>query len=168
MKAYKSGVQKLLEFLSVYEDEDRMNVEVSEVIDVLASIQSEIYIYVQDLVYKEEKGCECHLSFPDMNLEFPAEDGSFSGRELIYLPFMSCSVWLWKKLMQNPNNPIFETVRYCCMNVHYLRCKLSMYGVPYDKPLTSKLLREYNVIDIFEIYKYEHIFRDALQHLEGK
>lgn len=48
-----------------------MKIEASEVIDVLASIQSEIYMYVQDLAYKEEKGCECHLSFPNMSLDFP-------------------------------------------------------------------------------------------------
>ena len=54
------------------------------------------------------------------------------------------------------------------MCVHYLRCKLVMYGVPYDKPITSKLLKEYNILDMFDTYRYEHIFRDALQHIEGR
>ena len=32
----------------------------------------------------------------------------------------------------------------------------------------SKLLSEYNILDVFEVYRYEHIFRDALQHIEGR
>lgn len=167
-KDFRTGIEKLNELLSVCEDKSMMEVEASEVIDALASVRAEIFLYVQHWANKEGKGCKVHLAFPSIDLDFPAKDGGFSGSELIYLPFMSCSVWFWEKMLQEPENPIFETVRYCCMCVHYLRCKLVMYGVQYDKPITSELLSEYNILDVFEIYKYEHIFRDALQHIEGR
>lgn len=167
-KDFRTGIEKLNELMSVCEDKSIMEVEASEVIDALASVRAEIFLYVQHWANKEGKGCKAHLAFPSIDFDFPAEDGGFSGSELIYLPFMSCSVWFWEKMLQEPENPIFETVRYCCMCVHYLRCKLVMYGVPYDKPITSELLSEYNILDVFEIYKYEHIFRDALQHIEGR
>lgn len=167
-KDYRSGAERLNDIMSVCEDKKFTEVEASEVIDALASVRADVFLYVQNWAYREGKGCEIHITFPGIDFDFPVENGDFSGRELIYLPFMSCSVWLWEKMLQEPENPIFEMVRYFCMCVHYLRCKLVMYGVPYDKPLTSKLLSEYNILDVFEIYKYEHIFRDALQHIEGR
>ena len=131
-KDFRTGIEKLNELMSVCEDKSIMEVEASEVIDALASVRAEIFLYVQHWANKEGKGCKAHLAFPSIDFDFPAEDGGFSGSELIYLPFMSCSVWFWEKMLQEPENPIFETVRYCCMCVHYLRCKLVMYGVPYN------------------------------------
>lgn len=168
IKDYRSGAERLNDIMSVCEDKKFTEVEASEVIDALASVRADVFLYVQNWVYREGKGCEIHITFPGIDFDFPAENGDFSGRELIYLPFMSCSVWLWEKMLQEPENPIFGMVRYFCMSCHYLRCKLVMYGIPYDKPLTSKLLKEYNILDMFDVYHYEHIFRDALQHIEGR
>lgn len=121
IKDFRSGAERLNDIMSVCEDKKFTEVEASEVIDALAAVRADVFLYVQDWAYKEGKGCEIHLTFPDISFDFPAENGDFSGRELIYLPFMSCSVWLWEKMLQEPENPVFEMVRYFCMCVHYLR-----------------------------------------------
>lgn len=168
MKDYKSAVQRLTEFMSVYEDASLDEMEPSEVIGILSDVKTQITAYISELSDRQkQKDTEFHLICPQVDIDI-AGKGDFSGRELIYLPFMSCSVWLWEKMLQEPDNPVFETIKYFCMSVHFLRCKLSMYGVPYDKPLTSKLLDDYGIMDAFEVYRYEHIFRDALQHIEGR
>ncbi|MBU5473604.1 hypothetical protein [Roseburia sp. MSJ-14] len=167
MKEYKSAVQRLTEFMSVYEDASLDEMEPSEIIDILSAVKTQITCYISDLSDRQ-KDAEFHLICPQIDIDIAGKDGDFSGRELIYLPFMRCSVWLWDKLVQEPDNPVFETVKYFCMCVHFLRCKLVMYGVPYDKPLTSKLLDDYGIMDAFEVYRYEHLFRDALQHIEGR
>lgn len=169
MKEYKNAVKRLTEFMSVYEDASLDDMEPSEIIDILSAVKIQIIAYISELSARQsQRDTEFHLICPQVDIDIAGKDGDFSGRELIYLPFMSCSVWLWDKLVQEPDNPVFETVKYFCMCVHFLRCKLSMYGVPYDKPLTSKLLDDYGIMDAFEVYRYEHIFRDALQHIEGR
>lgn len=169
MKDYKSAVQRLTEFMSVCEDANIEDIEPSEIIDILSDVKIQITVYISELSARQaQKDAEFHLICPQVDIDIAGKDGDFSGRELIYLPFMRCSVWLWDKLVQEPDNPVFETVKYFCMCCHYLRCKLVMYGVPYDKPLTSKLLDDYGIMDTFEVYRYEHLFRDALQHIEGR
>lgn len=102
IKDFRSGAERLNDIMSVCEDKKFTEVEASEVIDALAAVRADVFLYVQDWAYKEGKGCEIHLTFPDISFDFPAENGDFSGRELIYLPFMSCSVWLWEKMLQEP------------------------------------------------------------------
>lgn len=84
-KDYRSGAERLNDIMSVCEDMKFTEVEASEVIDALAAVRADVFLYVQDWAYKEGKGCEVNLPFPGIGFDFPAEDGGFSGRELIYL-----------------------------------------------------------------------------------
>lgn len=166
MKDYKSAVQRLTEFMSVCEDASIEDIEPSEVIDILSAVKIQITAYISELSDRQlQKDAEFHLIYPQVDIDIYGKNGDFSGRELSYLPFMSCSIWLWEKLVQEPDNPVFEIVKYFCMCVHFLRCKLSMYGVTYDKSLTSKLLDDYGIMDAFEIYRFQHISRDAIDEL---
>ena len=54
-KDFRTGIEKLNELMSVCEDKSIMEVEASEVIDALASVRAEIFLYVQHWANKEGK-----------------------------------------------------------------------------------------------------------------
>ena len=63
-KDYRSGAERLNDIMSVCEDKSMMEVETSEVIDALASVRADVFLYVQHWANKEGKGCKAHLAFP--------------------------------------------------------------------------------------------------------
>ena len=77
IKDFRSGAERLNDIMSVCEDKKFTEVEASEVIDALAAVRADVFLYVQDWAYKEGKGCEIHLTFPDISFDFPAENGDF-------------------------------------------------------------------------------------------
>ena len=54
-KDFRSGAERLNDIMSVCEDKSMMEVEASEVIDALASVRADVFLYVQHWVNKEGK-----------------------------------------------------------------------------------------------------------------
>jgi len=69
-KDFRSGAERLNDIMSVCEDKSMMEVEASEVIDALASVRADVFLYVQHWANKEGKGCKVHLAFPSIDLDF--------------------------------------------------------------------------------------------------
>lgn len=57
IKDYRSGAERLNDIMSVCEDKEFTEVEASEVIDALATVRADVFLYVQNLACKEGKGC---------------------------------------------------------------------------------------------------------------
>ena len=55
IKDFRSGAEKLSDIMSVCEDMKFTEVEVSEVIDALAAVRADVFLYVQNWAYKEGK-----------------------------------------------------------------------------------------------------------------
>ena len=74
-KDYRSGAERLNDIMSVCEDKKFTEVEASEVIDALASVRADVFLYVQNWAYREGKGCEIHITFPGIDFDFPQSYG---------------------------------------------------------------------------------------------
>ena len=77
-KDYRSGAERLNDIMSVCEDMKFTEVEASEVIDALAAVRADVFLYVQNWACKEDKGCEIHITFPGIDFDFPIPLQSFS------------------------------------------------------------------------------------------
>ncbi len=83
MKDYKSAVQRLTEFMSVYEDASLDDMEPSEIIDILSAVKIQITAYISELSARQsQRDTEFHLMYPQVDIDIAGKDGDFSGREL--------------------------------------------------------------------------------------
>lgn len=161
MKASSSSVSKLLDFPSVYEDATLSEVDPSQAINIMRDVKVAISDYIDELAAQAGKNYTFNLRFPCISL------GSAKDDEVIHLPFMDCSLWLWETMKKQSDNIVFKVVSYFYVNVLFIRVKLDMYGYSNELPITADVLDEYHIVDLFGVYAYEMVFIDALKYIQG-
>lgn len=159
------NVEKLLGTLIVDEEADDVSVsEVQSAYELLGRVKAELVYYIKQLMPDDEN----YIFTVTMPVDAVSVVNVYSddiGLELIHLPFLVASKNVWGRLKEDKDNPVFKVLDYFHLNVHWIRTKLSLYGVPYDVVLTRELLDEYKIFDLYGIYSYESVYANTWEWL---
>lgn len=149
----------------------------SEIQEVFEKAKIEVLNYIHTLVDKEDV----------YSIEFSMPFGGFWSlhlsfyedcREMYRFPFGSCDRGLWKKLLEDKNNPLFRLLRFMQSNIAILRRmlkerELEIYdGVFNDfnlcKSFDEKVLEYFDIFDNLGVIHYIFIYEDVDSFLNGE
>jgi hypothetical protein len=147
-----------------------MNDEFEEEVDyrnhfqVLTDVRLDIIHYIERLMQDEPYYFKLYL--PAKNAEV-AKISPETTLELLHCPFGIFSLNLWNKILADKENPVHELLVYFDFEVRSLRMLLSIKDYDEGKCITTEELIKHNVLDVYGLHGYEHIYTDAQRFFEG-
>ena len=133
--------------------------EVQNMYHALEAVYKDVEDYVRGMMSDREYYFEMYLPFRGIiistlkSASFDSEDD-----ELIYLPFMVCSIKVWRQLCESKDNPVFNLIWSIKECVDYIRNEVSNQGYLSTLPLTSEIL---------SVHSFESIYKNALVFIGG-
>lgn len=158
------NVNELIDFMAVCSEPIEMTEE--DILSKFALIQrvkAEIELYISELMGTEPYLYEIVL--PLGKIKNNSITVSDSG-EIIRFPFGMFSVNLWKKLLENKDNPVFKVLTYLEFNVKGMQNLLETKGVNPKQFVTVNLLNEHKIMDIFCLHSFMNIYLNATDYFK--
>lgn len=154
------NVEKLLNMMVVYEGEPDMSVaDVLEAYQILKKVKAELCNYIESLMDKSEDYF-FHMEMPQGSLLIFKSEHDGYAENMIYTPYITTNKKVLDKLKENPNNPVFQVLKFFSDNVRHIRNLVCMYDISEEECLSKELLEELHIFDLFGLYDYELNFYD--------
>ena len=154
-----NAVERLMDMLCVYDSLEE--VVYQDYFKVLNDVKTELADYVSREMQSEPYYFKLYL--PTKNVEV-AQINSSSALELIHLPFGVFSLNVWQKLGVSDGNPFYQLLRYLDFETRGIRTYLSVRNVDSHAVITTEMLNEYGILDIFSLHSFEHVYSDATKY----
>ena len=153
------AVEKLMDMLCVHDNLEKVSYQ--EYFKALNDVETELADYVS-----REMGSEPYyfkLYLPTKKVE-AAQITSGSALELIHFPFGVFSLNVWNKFGVSDENPIYRLLRYLDFETRGIRTYLSVRNVDSHAVMTTEMLNEHGILDIFSLHSFENIYSDATKY----
>lgn len=165
MEIYMTSIENLKKLLIIADMDDEFEeVDYHKYYQVLTDVRLDIIHYIERLMQDEPYYFKLYL--PAKNAEV-AKISPETTLELVYFPFGVLSASLWTKLLSDKENPVHELLVYFDFEVRSLRMLLSIKDYDEGKCITTEELIKHNVLDVYGLHGYEHIYTDAQRFFEG-
>lgn len=161
-----SNIEKLRNLLIVCDEPEEITQEqYQEYFQTMSNCKQEVISYISQIM-----GCDQYyfkLYMPSKNAECThiTQNKTDISSELVYLPFGVFSLNVWSKI-RNTDNPVYQLLQCLDFDTRAIRTWLSAKGVPDDTDITTKLLNDYNILDVFSLHSFEKIYTDVTKYFE--
>ena len=160
-----NAVEKFRDMLIVCDNpEEFTESQYQEYFRVLSDVKSELVSYIGRIMGTEPYYFKLYA--PSKNVEAAQlnSNGTDSTMELIYLPFGVFSVNVWRKIrIADNDNPVYRLLECMDFDTRAIRMFLSVRDINPDY-ITTEVLNEYGILDIFSLHSFEHIYTDATRY----
>lgn len=151
---------------SVCIDPDPVSVdELKHIYSQLQDVYDETATYVRDSMGSGQFMFEMRLPVRNINIVSIMNNNPDSGLELIHIPFLTCSLGVWEKLMADKDNPVFELAGFINKCITFIRSTMDIAGYDTYTPLTSEALDSCNIMDVFSTHSFEYIYDDISRYI---
>lgn len=160
------AIERLSNMLIVCDEpEDVSHNQYKEYFQTMSNCKQEVVRYISSLMGSDQYYFKLYM--PSVNAECTQITPNKTDEclELIYLPFGVFSLNVWGKI-RNTDNPVYKLLKCLDYDTRAIRTWLSAKGVPDDTNITTKLLNEYNILDVFSLHSFEKVYSDAAKYFE--
>ena len=159
------SIEKLKTLLIIADEDDEIEeIDYHSHFQILTEVRLDIIQYIGRLMQDEPYYFKLYL--PALNAE-AAKISTNTDLELLYYPFGVISVNLWNKLLRDEDNPVHELLKYLDFEVRRLRMLLSIKDFDESRCITTEVLNNHHIVDVFGLHRYERIYTDAQRFFEG-
>lgn len=159
------SIEKLKKlFIIVDENDEFEKIDYRSHFQVLTDVRLDIIQYICRLMQDEPYYFKLYM--PALNAEV-AKISPETDLELLYFPFGVLSTSVWNKLLSDKDNPVHELLKCFDFEVRSLRMLLSIKDFDESKCITTEVLNNHHIVDVFGLHSYEHIYTDAQRFFEG-
>ena len=149
------NIEALRKFIAVYECEEPANLdEYAEALRLLRMAYLDVQYYIKELLFDEFYFVKLVLPHQEFEL-YDIEE--YVEEPYITLPFGTFSWNVWRKLLEDKTNPLFQLLEYFEFHTKLIYNLLAMQGVD-TQFITNDLLQEYQIEDVFSLHKYVGIY----------
>ena len=159
------SIEKLKKLLIIADEDDEFEeIDYNNNFRVLTDVRLDIIQYISRLMQDEPYYFK--LQMPIKNVEI-AKISLETDLELLYFPFGVLSTSVYKKLQNDKDNPVHELLKCFDFAVRSLRMLLSIKDFDESRCITTEVLNNHHIVDVFGLHSYEHIYTDAQRFFEG-
>lgn len=159
------SIEKLKTLLIIADEDDEIEeIDYRSHYQVLTDVRLDIIQYIGRLMQDEPYYFKLYL--PALNAE-AAKISTDIDLKLLYFPFGVLSTSVYKKLQNDKDNPVHELLKYLDFEVRSLRMLLSIKDFDESRCITTEVLNNHHIVDVFGLHSYEHIYTDAQRFFEG-
>lgn len=161
-----SNIEKLSKMLIVCDEPEEITQEqYQEYFQTMSNCKREVAGYIYQIMGSEPFYFKLYMPSMDIKCVKTAQTCTDISSELVYLPFGIFSLNVWSKI-RNTDNPVYQLLKCLDFDTRAIRTWLSVKGVSYDTEITTKLLNEYNILDVFSLHSFDKVYTDATKYFE--
>ncbi|MDE7476666.1 MAG: hypothetical protein K2M91_01725 [Lachnospiraceae bacterium] len=158
-------IERFREMLIVCDNpEEFTESQYEEYFQVLSDVKSDLVSYIGRIMNTEPYYFKLYM--PSKNVEAAQLNSNGAGglMELVYLPFGVFSLNVWNKICKaDSDNPVYRLLEVLDFDTRAIRMFLSVRDA-YPDYITTEIINEYGILDIFSLHSFEHIYTDATRY----